>query len=1346
MKKETQQKDLLKTWKKKENKDSLLNQWKAKKNVQDVESSLNTIAKAPVEGVLNPSQGQQRLWFLQSLKPQNPFYNYAESYSLRGRLNHEHLKKSLELIINEQEILRSFYPLEGETILYKTIEHLDVEIVNFDFCGLSEKEKQKQVQAAIMKDARTSFDLQRAPLWCISLLKLSKEMHVLVVTLHHIITDKWSMEIFRDRLATHYLAFEKGETPLAEHLNVQYSDYAFDQKSKPIVTSQLEYWKKQLSQNMSVLDLPIDYLRPAELSFDGGHHVQEFSIEFSKKVLDFSREIEVTPYVLMLSVYYVFLYRLTDQTDIAIGSPISNRSESSLEKIIGFFNDTLVLRSQIDPSKSFIETVSDVREMSLAAFANKDVPFEVLVKEINQKRSQLSNPFFQVMFLYHSMKETPSFGSDLELIRQAPFDMKVSKFDLTLYVSDSKDIITTTFEYASDLFNIHTIERFQNQFRNLIESVISNQELLISEIPMFTKEEKQIFSSDYSKDKESFEAFSGIHHVIENIAKNYKNSAALTFGKAQINYKELDEKADHVAHIIHDKIKKENEIVGLCMNRSLDMIIGLLAILKAGCAYLPIDPEYPKDRIQFMLEDSEVTTIITESDLKSRFEHQSYELVDIKNTTGENYNVEKSLPKVQRNDRAYIIYTSGSSGKPKGVPITHDNIITSTQGRLNFYDSNPTSFLLMSSISFDSSKAGIFWTLCTGGNLILSEKNLEQDVAKLAQVIQTNNVSHTLWLPSLYQLVLKFVEPTELKSLTTVIVAGEACTTNLATSHFKKLPKALLYNEYGPTEASVWCIAHQVKPKDLEGPIPIGRPVAKAEIYLLNRRLNRVPVGSKGEIYIGGKGLSGSYLNRSDLADRSYVENPFVQNGVQKLYKTGDFGRYRKDGAIEFLGRADEQIKIRGFRIELDEIEAVLVKAPNISEVSAVVINQNNNPQLVGYITTLEGYSKDQTIASLKANLPKHMVPSLLVELDEFKKLPNGKIDKEYLKKIKHNRSVEQQQQSPSTATENKILKIWSEVLQNHEISINDNFFEIGGDSLMTIQVIALLRKEGMPISPNQLFEYQTIGSLAKFVDEKVTIEDEWDYLVPLRKSGTAKPLFCIHAGGGHVFFYNGITEHLSDDVPVYALQPSGVYGDKEIHTSVAAMAKDYLDRIRSIQANGPYNILVYCFSASVGIEMADILSKADEKINLIVMDTMTAPAILNTPKRLKIRMLTFVNRLLRSPYKTIKYAALIKFHIVQTRFKGKYEKDEESKELEQLRLNLMHLSQTYVWKPYSGKTSLILTKKDHSSLNKEIIRSWEEFSDTKLNIIHTKGTHFNLFEHPIVAHTAAAIEKCIII
>lgn len=1347
LEKQTPKLNIISGSKKRENKDSLLNQWKSKNNDQDSEAHLTTIPKAPVNTLLTPSQGQQRLWFLQSLKPNNPYYNYAESYSLRGKLNHEYLKKSLKLIIEEQEILRSYYPLEQENILYKTVATLDVEIVNIDFCNYSEEEQQKRVDETIMKEARTSFNLQIAPLWCVSLLKLAPEMHVLVVTLHHIITDKWSMEIFRDRLAYHYMVFSKGEIALAEPLAIQYGDYAYDQKNKPIDELQLNYWKSQLSADMSVLDLPIDYSRPKELSFKGEHHIQEFSAEFSKKVLDFSRETSVTPYVLMLSVYYIFLYRLTDQTDIAIGSPISNRTERILEKIIGFFNDTLVLRTQIDPLKSFIQTLSAVRKTSLDAFANKDVPFEVLVKEINQKRSQFSNPFFQVMFLYHSMKETPSFGSGLELIRQAPFDMKVSKFDLTLYVSDNHDRLSTTFEYASDLFDVKTIERFQQQFKNLLEHIMAQPDMPIAELPMFTKEEQQIFSTDHNTGSEPFAGYTSIHSIFESVAKNNKDALAVTFGDASLTYEELDAKAGRLAQIINSKTKEENEILGLCMHRSLDMIVGLLAILKAGCTYLPIDPEYPEERIQYMLSDSDVATIITSGDLKKRFNTDNHLVIDVEDIAKLTYDPNSKLPEVKRSDRAYIIYTSGSTGKPKGVPITHHNIITSTQGRLNFYDANPSVFLLMSSISFDSSKAGIFWTLCTGGNLILSEKQLEQDISKLAKVIQTNNVSHTLWLPSLYQLVLKFVEPIKLRSLTTVIVAGEVCTSNVVSSHFNILPQVGLYNEYGPTEASVWCIAHKVLKEDLKGPIPIGRPVAQAEILLLNTNLRRVPVGAKGEIYIGGKGLSGSYLNRPDLTEVAYIANPYGKNDTDRLYKTGDYGRYRKDGAIEFLGRADAQIKIRGFRIELDEIDAVLSNAPGVSEASAIVINNTTNPQLVGYVKSYQEYSKQTILDHLKASLPKYMVPSLLIELSEFKKLPNGKIDKNHLRNIAIRHPAKQEKsEGASTVTENKIHKIWCDVLKNPNISITDNFFEIGGDSIMTIQVIALLRKEGMPISPNQLFEYQTIRSLAKFVDEKVTKEDEWDYLVTLRKSGTSKPLFCIHAGGGHVFFYNGITEHLREDVPVYALQPSGVYGDKAIHASVAAMANDYLDSIRTIQPNGPYNILVYCFSASVGIEMADILSKTDEEINLIVMDTMTAPAILNTPRRLKIRMLTFVNRLIRTPFITIKNAVLVKYFVLQTRFKGTFEKDEESKELEQLRINLMQLSQSYQWKPYSGRTSLILTKKDHSSLNKEIIRSWEEFSDAKLNVIHTEGTHFGLFEDATVHHTAAAIEKCIIL
>jgi len=580
-------------------------------------------------------------------------------------------------------------------------------------------------------------------------------------------------------------------------------------------------------------------------------------------------------------------------------------------------------------------------------------------------------------------------------------------------------------------------------------------------------------------------------------------------------------------------------------------------------------------------------------------------------------------------------------------------------------------------------------------------------------------------------------------------VAGEACPVQLPKLHFQSLPNTKLYNEYGPTEATVWCLGYEFNAHKNYGVIPIGKPIAGVQIYLLNSDMQHVPFGAVGEIYISGEGLSEGYLNQPELSKSKFVTNPFTDNNSQHLlYKSGDLGRYLPDGTIDFLGRADSQIKLRGFRIELDEVENTVLQHPQVSEAAVVVYSNkqtNSNGILVAFVVVAPNFIKDELAQYLKAELPKHMVPSRIIINDTFVKLPNGKVDKKRLANTAIEITVDSEGKgTASSETQKELLNIWEEVLGISGLGINDNFFDIGGDSLMTIQVISKARKANMAISPNQLFEFQTIAELASFVDTNSQKKDQWDYLVPLRKEGDKAPLFCIHAGGGHVFFYNKLTEYLTKEVPIYALQPSGLYGDKKMHQTVNAMANAYLNSIRKVQPNGPYNVLVYCFSAAVGNEMAPLLQKENKEINLIVMDTMTAPATLNTPKRIKIRAAAFAVRLIRSPFKTIKGMLIAKYAVWRMKWKSTHETDLEAKELEQLRLNLMQLSQSYDWKPYTGKTTILLTRKDHNSLNRETVRSWSELCENEISVIHTKGSHQLLFEEPYVKHTAAAIEECL--
>ncbi|WP_407557430.1 non-ribosomal peptide synthetase [Winogradskyella sp. 4-2091] len=928
-------------------KSSLLSQWKKQKRNTP---TLLKINKAPLGEAIPLSKGQQRLWFLQQLYPNNSFYNHAESYTILGELNFEFLSNSFDLIIEEQESLRSYFPIEDGQTTIKIASDFKLKINTVDFSTFQLDEAKQKVNDFIAEEIILPFNLNAAPLTRVSLLKLTEENHILSINIHHIIIDEWSMRHFINSLAEYYTKLSKGETIQPKELPIQYQDYAYWDQHRTLPTKQVDYWKHKLSGTIPVLELPTDYKRPLQPSYEGAHYSSLLSKEDSEGLLAFSKQMETTPFVVTLTIFYTLLYRYTNQKDILIGLPFTNRKDKSLQDLLGFFVDTIVLRTQFNEDNSFKELLSKVRKNTLDAFSNNDIPFNYLVNELLPSRSLSMNPFFQVMFVFNSDEKTSSNDYNIDFKKRNDIHLKSSKFDLTLFINEKDGQLATTLEYATDLFDESTIERFSAHFNNLVKAVISNSDNSIAELPMLTSDEKMYFSKDNSSSNHIFKNFTGIHHIIEDIAKKNPDTIAVTFGSEKLSYKDLDKRATALAHSLLARKNVNDKIVGLSIKRSTDMIVGLLAILKSGCAYLPIDPDYPSQRIDFILKDADINCIITQQSLSPIFSEFKTDIITIETVEDIN-DTNKKLPLASNTDLAYVIYTSGSTGNPKGVPITQKNIINSTAGRLAFYDNNPTAFLLMSSISFDSSKAGIFWTLCTGGNLVISEQRLEQDIDGIAKIIEANKISHTLMLPSLYHLILEHSNTAKLNSLTTVMVAGEACSVAVARKHFLTLPNTDLYNEYGPTEATVWCIAHKVSELDIEhNKIPIGKSVANANVHILNSNLKPVPFGVTGELYISGTSLAGYYINRPDLTEKAYRKN---EKNIT-LYKTGDLVKYNTDGNIEFLGRADQQVKIRGYRVELNEIETVLNENKMVKKAVVVAETTNKNISSIDTNTAVE--------------------------------------------------------------------------------------------------------------------------------------------------------------------------------------------------------------------------------------------------------------------------------------------------------------------------------------------------------------------------------------------------------
>ena len=1324
-------------------KKSVLDQWRNRKKRIIIASQ---IPVKPSDANNLPSSGQQRLWLLQRLYPHNHFYQYSHLYKIKGALDITKLTESFQKVIDRQEILRSNFLDTEEGTEVKVREKEIFSIEQTDLSDVSSISKQETVLSLVKEFSVRPFDLSKDLLIRAHIVKLGAEEHWMILSIHHIIGDRSSLLILQKEISSFYIQGDSFTSKSA--LPIQYTDYAYWERNRKSTDEHLNYWLSNLSGSLPVLDLPLDHIRPKKPSFKGAIFSRELSTELSGSIHDLAKKYRTTKFVILLTVFKILLYRYSRQKDILVGSPFSNRDEVALENLVGFFNETLVLRSKIDPRDSFEQFVQKVKITVAAAMEHKNVPFDELVRQLQPERQGSANPLFQSMFVYNNSGATFSLGNDLK-IEEEMVDIGVSKFDLTLFATDHGDTIELSLEYANDLFEQSTIQQLLGHFESLLSSGLADPNKAISKLSLLAEKERLQILETWNDTAIPITRSSSIHQLIEEQAKLVPNQIAVVYEGTSITYTQLNEQADAIAQTLGNLQIPINSLVGLYTERSVSMIVGLVGVLKSGAAYVPLDPAYPEERIDFILQDAKIPIVLCQEKIRNQLSSHADNIITIESAIEEGL-TNKNKKEVTNLDLAYVIYTSGSTGKPKGVPITHQNLIHSTTARFHFFKQQPKAFLLLSSFAFDSSVAGIFWTLCNGGKLVIPPKRIEQDINLLTQTICKEEITHTLLLPSLYQLILEYTSLEKLKTLQTVMVAGEACSANVVNAHFEKIPTVALVNEYGPTEGTVWCTAHTIQQGDSNGIVPIGRPIPNVENYILDEHLQPVPIGVVGELYIGGRGVASGYLNRPELTKERFLQLPFLGDDIGKVYKTGDLAKYKKNGTIDFLGRADHQVKIRGHRIEPDEIKVVLAQIQGVQEALITVHKNKDIPYLVAYLLT----NTPQEIATirnaLKKVFPDYMIPAVFMQLEEFPRLPNGKVA---IGKLPTPNTEDVLNEklfvAPSTKIEKQLATIWEKILNISPIGIHDNFFEIGGDSIQSIQVISRASKLGIALAPDQLFEHQTIGALANFLTIKNTNNNlnttEWSSIVSMNKTGSKSPLFCIHSGGGHVFFYQPLAKRLGADQPLFALQPAGLDGQNTLPSSIEEMARFYIQEMKKVQATGPYHILGTCFSNAVGLEMANQLeANGDTVAILIIVDS--GPQYL-------------LGAALRGEKKTMsRFASMIKdgnWSGIQRKFrnrlirsKQKIEQPFKSEQEQHLQLtinNLNKLYHQYTWTPFNGKITFIRSTEfaNRSDKNNHITQ-WTQLTKNGLDVHIVEGHHVTLFKEPEVAGLTEVITTCL--
>ncbi|MCA2655313.1 non-ribosomal peptide synthetase [Microcystis sp. M061S2] len=1038
------------------------------------------------------SFAQQRLWFLDQLQPNSALYNIPMVLHFRGNLNQKALEQSLREICDRHEVLRTnLVTIDGQPtqIIQTTRETISV----VDLQDLPIQEQAEKTQQLKQKQATQPFDLAKESLIRITLLVLSETEHFLLVCMHHIISDGWSIEVFIHELTTLYNAYVQNHPANLAPLPIQYADFAVWQKQwlqGDVLQSQLNYWQNQLTAAPPLLSLPTDHPRPAVQSFVGTQ--QEFSLspKLSQALTELSRQQGVTLFMTLLAAFDALLYRYTGSSDILVGTPIANRNRGEIEGLIGFFVNTLVMRTDLSDNPSFSQLLTRVREVTMDAYAHQDLPFEMLVEALQPERDLSHTPLFQVAFVLQNTPKSEIAMTGLT-VTDLPPENTTAKFDLTLAMVNTDDGLKGVWEYNTDLFESSTIERLSGHFLNLLGGIAANPQARISQLPLLTESETNQLLIEWNNTQVYYPEYKCIHQLFEEQVKRTPDAVAVVCSQQQLTYNELNCRANQLAHYLQKLGVKPDELVGICLERSLDMIVGLLGILKAGGAYVPLDPDYPSERLQFAIADAQLSLLLTQEGLIDKLpEHQARLILLDRFTEEINQNSQDNLTGVvTANNLANLIYTSGSTGKPKGVMVEHRGLFNLAQAQIKTFNLQSNSRLLQfASLNFDASIWEIIMAIGSGATLYLDTKDALMPGLPLMGRLKDYGITHVTLPPS----ALAALPLEEIPELQTIIVGGEACSEEL----IKQWATGRnFFNAYGPTETSVCATVE--KWTDATEKITIGRPIANTQIYILDSHLQPVPIGVPGELHIGGMGLARGYLNRPELTQEKFIPNPFEKDEVSpptplnkggnepsKLYKTGDLARYLPDGKIEYLGRIDNQVKLRGFRIELGEIEALLNQNEAVQS-SCVIVREDNlgDKRLVAYVVPQPeiNLTINEIRQFLRAKLPDYMVPTAFVLLDAFPLTPNGKIDRRALPVPDFQSKGEYI--APRNPIEEKMAQIWAEVLKLERVSIEDNFFELGGHSLLATQVISRLQETFEIVLPlRYLFESPTIAQLSAVI------------------------------------------------------------------------------------------------------------------------------------------------------------------------------------------------------------------------------------------------------------------------
>jgi amino acid adenylation domain-containing protein len=1158
------------------------------------------------EQALPLSHAQERLWFLDQLEPGNAMYNIPGAVRLKGRLDVAALEQTFNEVVRRHESLRTtFVAVNGQPVqVIATASQLQMPVL--DLSELPEEQREAEARLLAQAEAVQPFDLSVGPLVRVQLLRFAADDHAVLFTLHHIISDGWSTGILVREVAALYEAFIEGrEAPLPE-LEVQYADYAVWQREwlqGEVLEQQLGYWRRQLGDDLPVLQLPADKPRPPVQSHHGRSIDFTVPAELTAELKKLSNAEGVTLYMTLLAAFKILLWRYSGQSDVVVGTPIAGRNHLATEGLIGLFVNTLVLRTSLSGNPSFSELLNRVRDVTLGAYAHQDLPFEKLVLELQPERDMSRSLLFQVMFiLQNATAET------LQLPRleasEITSDDETAKFDLTLSLTEIDGELSGSLQYSTDLFEAATIERLVQHYELLLEGIVNQPERQLSQLPLLLEADRHKLS-EWNDTGIKFANDKSVHELFEEQVSRTPSAVAVAYTDTELTYTELNARANQLAHHLQTLGVGPEVSVGVLLEHSLETIVTLLAIWKAGGAYVPLDPAYPRERLRFMLEDARPRVLLTQPKLVSILPETEVEvlIVDergqatlpdlfIPRASQKRTSQEEGLAPAPEN-LAYIIYTSGSSGKPKGAMVTHGSVVNCLQWMQQRYElTEQDRFLMHTSLNFDPSVWEVFWPLMVGGRVVVAPAAGMLESGAVLSYMAEQSVSCAYFVPSHLGVLVKEPRLSEVTSLRYVISGGEKLPLEVM-KEFQELSRAELHHSYGPTETAIaateWtCEAGAER-------VLIGTPLGNTHVYVLDGAMAPLPVGVTGELYIGGAGVGRGYAGQAELTAAAFVPDPFSGEAGARLYRTGDLVRYDQEGNLEFLGRVDQQVKVRGYRIELGEIEAVLRRHEQVGGAVAEL----NKERLVAYVVS--DAQAGELREYLKAQLPNYMVPSFFVALNELPLLPNGKINRRALPSPKQS-TTSDSLTTPRDVLELQLIQIWTEVLGHEQIGLRDNFFDLGGHSLLAVQLIDKIERQvGQKIPLSILFQGPTVEQLAVTLRQRGEKISEQS-LVNIQPEGARPPLFLVHSASGNAMSYVALARRLGREQPVYGLQSKGLDPDRKPTARVEDMASEYLAELLAVQPDGPYHLAGWSMGGVIAFEMARQLTAQGKSVAPVVI------------------------------------------------------------------------------------------------------------------------------------------------